>query len=503
MISQQSAFHSPITSQTLLPTIIHQLTPIHIGLIRNPHQNILHTVHKVDILGETCLFETQSFVSRKYQKLGRVYVAFDPSKMVSGNSHTMCLAVVALSFTIQSLIGPMTAFTINNSLRARTFHERLAMDGTKTSFSTALSAGGFGKAPTSKKKKNAKPMKEESPASPAVLSYDKDEQKTTMALTEWLDEEEVEGLEGVEIGISKPEGEAPGLRGVFATRDFLPGEYIMAVPYVSTLLVDEDFDATRDPGEVCLRADEPEAGFRFWDNFFCHEENQNKYKAFLDCLPGTPEDPNFDGTPDFWSEDDIRKLEIPGVVDKMLARKEAVAKLVDRLPKDQEDSTSALTAIQQCCWLVQSRAFTTYKKAINLDGAEGLLSRVVLIPFIDMINHASRKFANAEMQVVETKEYDESFYALVSTKPIQKGTEIQICYGTGEETSLELFSKYGFWPQVEDPQKEKATLQQLLENVEWSTTLEEDEAILTTDEGMQEPLRTILSIRIYAKKLQA
>lgn len=106
------------------------------------------------------------------------------------------------------------------------------------------------------------------------------------------------------------------------------------------------------------------------------------------------------------------------------------------------------------------------------------------------------------MQVVETKEYDESFYALVATKPIRKGTEIKICYGTGEETSLEIFSKYGFWPEVEDPKKEKKKLQKLLENVEWSTTLEEDKAmLLETEEGAKEPMNTILSIRIYAKSL--
>lgn len=423
--------------------------------------------------------------------------------MFSGNLHTLCFVVAPLSLIIlQSLIDPATPFVPKNRFGTSTFHNRPA---TEQSFSSALAAGGFGKSPTEKstsskkkKEKNTAKSKQKSPVTP----YEVDSQETTKVLMEWLDEEEeVEGLEGAEIGISK----SNGLRGVFSTREFLPGEYIVAVPYVSTLLVDEDFDPTRDTSEVCLRADEPAVGLKFWDNFYRNDENKIKYKAFLDCLPGTPDDPNFDGTPDFWSDEDIRKLEIPGVVDKMLARKESIVGLVDRLKDDNagDSSHSALATIQQCCWLVQSRAFTTYKKALNVaDGKEGLLSRVVLIPFIDMINHASRKNSNAEMQVVETKEYDESFYALVATQTIPKGTEIQICYGTGEETSLELFSKYGFFPQVEDPQKEKEALQKLLDKVEWSTTLEEDQAMLAKKGIEEEPMRTILSVRIYAKKLQ-
>jgi hypothetical protein len=295
---------------------------------------------------------------------------------------------------------------------------------------------------------------------------------------------------------------------------------MVAVPFISTLLVEEEFDpSTSKPGEVVLRADEPDVGFRFWETFFCRdndaEDNNEKYKAFLDCLPMTPDDPNFDATPDFWSEEDIRRLEIPGVIDKMLSRKEGIAGFADRAAasaatadekSDGETNTdvssaAALATIQQCCWLVQSRAFTTYKKSMSIDGSVGLLSRVVLIPFIDMINHASRRLANAEMQVVETKEYDESFYALVATQPIAKGTEVTICYGTGEETALEIFTKYGFWPEVEDPEKEKEALQKLLGGVEeWSTTLEEDQAMLATEKGSREPMRSILSIRIYAKR---
>lgn len=438
---------------------------------------------------------------------------------------------VVITTAILLLARTSIGFVYNIRIAKHSFPGSPAKDRTGNSFSFTLAASGFGKAPTgkslsSKKKKFAKTKRTKSPSfqtstyipynlEPGVLTESSSSKHAIRALLEWLDEEEVEGLEGVEIGYSKSDGEdtensSPGLRGIFAKRDFRPGEYIMAVPYVSTLLVDEDFDpSTIDPGTVVLRADKPEVGFRFWEMYFSPDSEGNdneKYKAFLDCLPMTPDDPNFDGTPDFWSEEDIRRLEIPGVVDKMLSRKKAMAGFANKLSGNEviekgnnEDTASALATIQQCLWLVQSRAFTTYKKARSIDGSVGLLSRVVLIPFIDMINHASRIFSNAEMQVVETKEYDESFYALVATEPIQKGTQIQICYGTGEETSLEIFSKYGFWPEVENREREKEALQKLLEGVEWSTTLEEDQAMLETELGRREPMRTTLSVRIYAK----
>jgi len=458
--------------------------------------------------------------------------------MISRSLHNVCFLVVALTPTILILLlaRSTTAFVIDISVEKWIFPRRSATDRMGNYFSSALAAGGFGKAPagkspSSKKKETAKKKRKKSAAlpTPTYTPYDPEHgsfedlgspQQATRALLEWLGEEEVEGLEGVEIGFSKPESwdakdASPGLRGVFAKEDVRAGEYIAAVPFLTTLLVDEDFDlSTSDPGTVVLRGDEPEVGFRLWEKFFCldDDDDNEKYSAFLDCLPMTLDDPNFDGTPDFWSEEDIRRLEIPSVVNKMLSRKEAIADFADGLledrvvdnddGKDDDDtdvSSSALSTIQQCCWLVQSRAFTTYKKAMSIDGTTGLLSRVVLIPFIDMINHASRKIANAEMQVVETKEYDESFYALVATQPIRKGTEIKICYGTGEETSLEIFSKYGFWPEVENREREKVALQKLLEGVKWSTTLEEDQAMLATEEGSREPMRTILSIRIYAK----
>ena len=410
------------------------------------------------------------------------------------------------------------------------------------SLSLALSQG-FGRTISSsgKKKKNSK--KKYNSKSQA---YFPDVSGTTKLLLEWLDEEEVEGLESVEIGFRKKEEDGDGLlRGVFAKRDIQPGEYIMAVPFVSTLLVDESFEVSSsssstnndDPSSGDSGSDnsnrrtgEPIVGLRFWQKFLnkSDEKKEEKYKAYLDCLPMTSDDPNFDSTPDFWSEKEIQQLEFPIVIGNMLSRKHAIAELVETPQQDNgndngndnDDVPTSISTLQQACWIMQSRGFSTYKKAIDLDGNIGLLSRVVLIPFIDMLNHASRAQSNAEIKVIETKEYDESFYALVANQHIPKRTEIKINYGTGEETSLELFCRYGFLaPTVDDEfflenqEKEKAALEMLLlpegnmtttstsTTSPWSTSLKDDQDMIGTKIGRMEPMHSILSLRIYAKKL--
>jgi len=400
-----------------------------------------------------------------------------------------------------------------------------------SSFSLSLSLGfGGGTASSSSlgRKKNRKNKKK--PKNSHKSKYESDVSETTRALVQWLNDEEVEGLDDCKIGFGRKgeniifDGDGDSLlRGIFARRDFVSGEYIMAVPFVSTLLVDESFEVSSSSNSDVsvsdnfkLRAGEPIIGLKFWQQFLNKKsnekngENNNRYTAYLDCLPMESDDPNFDSTPDFWSDEDIRKLEIPTLVDKMLSRKREIEELV-RKPYD--DAPSSFAALQQACYIVQTRAFTTYKKAIDLDGNTGLLSRVVLIPFIDMLNHASRTESNAKMEVVETKEYDESFYALVATTSIPMGSEIKINYGSGEETSFELFCRYGFLPSKSSrndhdddmtyKEQERAALENLVlpqgKTIAWSTSLEDDLAALRTNIGRTEPMRSILLLRIEAK----
>ena len=457
---------------------------------------------------------------------------------------TICLLCFFLLFLSQ--LATITAFVVDvpstRLIREQRITNHHHHHHHRFSLSSALSQGFGGTASSSsstsgKKKKNAKKK-----YNSKSQSYYPDVSGTTKLLLEWLDEEEVEGLEGVEIGFRKKEEDGDGLlRGVFAKRDIQAGEYIMAVPFVSTLLVDESFEVSSSDNDKSSgdsgrdnsnrRTGEPIVGLRFWQKFLnkSDDKKEEKYEAYLDCIPLTSDDPNFDSTPDFWSEKEIQQLEVPIVVENMLSRKHAIAELVETPQQnnvngnddnvdddDNGDVPTSISTLQQACWIMQSRGFSTYKKAIDLDGNIGLLSRVVLIPFIDMLNHASRTQSNAEIQVIETKEYDESFYALVANQHIPKRTEIKINYGTGEETSFELFCRYGFFAPTDDDEfflenqeKERAALEMLLlpegntttTTSPWSTSLKDDQDMIGTKIGRTEPMHSILSLRIYAKKL--
>ncbi|KAL3944478.1 MAG: hypothetical protein SGBAC_001455 [Bacillariaceae sp.] len=274
------------------------------------------------------------------------------------------------------------------------------------------------------------------PPQPIEPSFTVDDSPATKGLLQFLDHEEIEGLDTLEIGYSDN-----GLRGVFAKKSIEEGEYICAIPFVSTILVDETFVESKENGSDLLSANKVEHSIKLHKIM---ETEAEKWSDYFGCLPRTVQDDNFDTTPDFWSDEDIQSLEIPKLVESVLQRKQGIQKA-------SEETGIDLQQLQLAAWLVQSRAFTTLKKVATLDPdnldnltKEGLLQRTVLIPFIDFINHSSTP--NAEMQVVETKAYDESLYALVAKRKIAKGKEVRIRYGTGKETSFDIFSKYGFLP---------------------------------------------------------
>jgi hypothetical protein len=340
-----------------------------------------------------------------------------------------------------------------------------------------LESKGFGKSEPSRR--HGKKASHSVSETPSYTSVSSDIIKT---LIDWLEEEEVEGLESVEIGISTlPDGRL--LRGLFATQNFAVGEYILAVPFVSTLLVHEEFEENsihddEYPRELTM-ASKPQSGLQLWHHYLRDDpesrKQYQKYKAYFDCLPMWSNDPNFVETPDFWTDEEIQLLRVPSLVHGILSRKRAIQHLADEYNSLNPNGVITLSEMKQSCWIMQTRGFTTLKRAISLDGKEGLLCRVVLIPLIDFVNHgASPKlthdnatFVNTALEVLETEVYNESFYALVATEPIRKGQEIRLCYGTGQETSIELYTKYGFWPSGNQA-NDKAKLPSLIKGVNWN-----------------------------------
>ena len=156
------------------------------------------------------------------------------------------------------------------------------------------------------------------------------------------------------------------------------------------------------------------------------------------------------------------------------------------------------------------------------EGAVATSERVVrvLLPYLDLINHSSDR-ANAELHLIDP-ERDDAWFAVRATRPVRRGREVVLAYGTGAAASPDLFRDYGFVP---DENRMDALLfrdrtegagaelvgRDLFANPEaphWSTTLEEDEALLAhaTDNEVltaKDNMVNILKLRVKVKRAHA
>ena len=301
------------------------------------------------------------------------------------------------------------------------------------------------------------------------LSYKPDTSPTTQRFLEFLEEEECEGIGAVEIGFRN------GLRGIFAAEAFAPDDYIFAVPFVSCILVHENVYDMADPVESGrAEASDVEKGRLMLQ--WLHDKPH--WQPYYECLPTMSS--NFDATPDFWDTETIRQLEVPQLVEETLAIKRA---------------TESSLELQLATWLVRSRAFSTFKLLPNAD-EKRIRTRTVLIPFMDFLNH-NAVTSNARIEKVEAKSDEESFFALVATERIPAGEQITITYGTGHETTLDLFTKYGFW--TNDNAND---LSLNLDEVQWSSSMEEDEQLRLSSCPQEKEIGEMLNLRIHLKRIQ-
>lgn len=316
--------------------------------------------------------------------------------------------------------------------------------------------------------------------------YTPDTSPTTRRLIDFLLEEECEGIGsadekgGIEIGFSQK----TGIRGIFAKQDFQQGEFLCAIPFPTTLVVNaEESESFTDV----------DRGLAFLNDYLDphHKSSDSHWAPYLDCLPTRDADGRlFDPTPDFFTLEEIRLLEFPRLVHAAEKRKEEIQRA-------SQNSLISTKDLQFAIWLVKSRSFSILK--VRQD--EKILTKSVMIPFLDMINHSSEN-PNAELQVIESKADDESFYALQATRPIVANKEITIAYGTGKDSSVDLFLNYGFVPKInkddaEFLQRSKEDDDCFTRADQWSTTIDEDEQQSVTAEG---PLRNILEFRLRMKR---
>lgn len=300
-------------------------------------------------------------------------------------------------------------------------------------------------------------------------------------LIDWLDEDD--GVGATTIGVSKH-----GLRGLYATETYDPGEYILAIPSSQCLILYERiYDMLNNDPDAEQEAQDIENGAKRLHQLLQQKVPCDWTSIYLDTLP--TEANHFDASPDFWDEELIRQMAVPQLVQDMLERRAS-----------QDDF--AFTK-----WLVRSRAFTTFQMLGATDDdtkSRTLRTRTLLIPYIDMLNHSPT--SNTIMEKVETPlladvEEDTSCFSLIATKPILPGDELTLTYGSGYETCLDLITKYGFW--LSNNPNDTALD---LEEVEWSSSLRDDEELLK--QHLAEPIneslyfRNMLELRIHLKRVQ-
>lgn len=294
-------------------------------------------------------------------------------------------------------------------------------------------------------------------------------------------------LDDIQIGYNNQNS----LRGLYATRALKKGDIICKIP-----------------SDLALALSDPQLGGSDVPTFahsarnllqmYMHDDQfKDTWQPYLDTLP-TMDSSQFDETPDFWSMDEIRELEFPRAVKQALQRKEQVENLA-------LEENLTLEELQFVTWLVSSRCFLLQITAGNdpqsARASPPSKSIRVLVPYIDMINHSSNA-PNAELHLIDP-EKDEAWFAIRALKPIPKGSEITIQYGSGVDSSVELLNAYGFVPTSNkfDAMMLKKGGEDCIESLnDWTTTLQEDEEEFKSAEGNR---RKTLALRIKLKKAYA
>jgi SET domain len=244
----------------------------------------------------------------------------------------------------------------------------------------------------------------------------------------------------------------------------------------------------------------------------------NKWDRYLKCLPNKED--QFDATCDFWNEADLLELQMPYLSRKALETKHRIESIAQAHHVPTEE-------LQFATWLARSRMFTRITTIPNeknrniMNSNDNICSmelneannneirvhRTVLIPYMDMINHSCE--GNAAILIFEGHSDEESMYCLQATQDIENDNELLIMYGTGFETTVELFMKYGFFTEPPTMTEFHPNDYEFLDFNQlvpmWTTTYEQDIALLSAipiENKTTSNRRKAISLRAYLKKLQ-
>lgn len=223
-----------------------------------------------------------------------------------------------------------------------------------------------------------------------------------------------------------------GMRGLVATRDIAQGESIVEIPLGASV----DISDTRND-----RDDKDPSGpaLQFLK---LYQESSEDFKPYFDLLPDLQSD-DMERMPDFYSDEELKMLQCPLVVEKTHKRHQLCASRASELSLDLQTVKWALCTVAQ-------RAFSV------VSPVDGLLR--LLLPGVDLFNHDAH--AQHRLRVRWTLQGPvDALFTVVAGSNIKQGEEVRICYGgspfrpdgCGGDchgdvalTNLQYLQRYGF-----------------------------------------------------------
>ena len=320
--------------------------------------------------------------------------------------------------------------------------------------------------------------------------HDTDDSAEIQRLAQFLQKQKAD-IQNVDVGFD-PNTQR---RGLFATKNFKKGQIICKIPSDCALALSDPAKKGEDAPTVA------HGGANLLRMYIQDPQQRDIWAFYLDTLPQSP---GSDATPDFMDSSEIDLLEFPRVVERAKERKQQIQELAtaNNIPVDD---------LQYATWIVSSRAFPISLSsdditAATFDERGQVIAKAdrkwirVLVPYIDLANHNSDP--NAKLTLIDPQK-DDAWFALEALRPISQGKEICIAYGSGVDSTAELFLNYGFVPtenKIDALMLKKGGDDAIASIDGWSTTLEEDRAMLEMTSEDDVNLRKILSFRIKLKE---
>ena len=302
-------------------------------------------------------------------------------------------------------------------------------------------------------------------------------------------------------------------RGLFARKAFNKvGKIICRVPSECVLALSDPAEQGKDVPTLAHN------GVNLLKLYLKDEEKRKQWAPYLNTLPKTP---GASTTPDFMENEEIDLLEFPSLVAAAKERKEQIASLA-------KENGFSVEELQYATWLVSSRSLPLAVAPdgqvigesddvpnVEMDDRGQILTRAnrsyirLLVPWLDLVNHNSNS-PNAKITIIDPHK-DSAWFALEVLRPIKKGQEIRIAYGSGVDSSSEILQNYGFVP--DKNRMDSLMLRYIRQKAEkdpeqkdfplsaWTTTLQEDQKLLTMakEEG-EANLEKIMRFRIKLKE---